>query len=184
MKCFIVIVCLVQIAFGAPAEQSIVDQTQQTIAKIQENAQAAVKQINTQLLEATGSSNNVDLLNRFQTGAETYAKNIKGVADQLSNQATESKQGVDAIIKSVATQLSESAANLLANNDQTKVTQLRSTFQNVIDQADSLNSRLQTEGTNIQSIFADTLSKLYENTLSAAKNVAQQIDAAQAPKTT
>ena len=38
-------------------------------------------------------------------------------------------------------------------------------------------------GTNIQSIFADTLSKLYENTLSAAKNVAQQIDAAQAPIT-
>jgi len=64
----------------------------------------------------------------------------------LQTQATENKQGVDAIIKSVATQLSESAAKLLANNDETKVTQLRSTFQNVIDQADSLNSRLQTEG--------------------------------------
>ena len=64
----------------------------------------------------------------------------------MQTQATENKQGVDAIIKSVVTQLSESAAKLLANNDETKITQLRSTFQNVIDQADSLNSRLQTEG--------------------------------------
>jgi hypothetical protein len=69
---------LFKIAFGAPSEQNIVEQTQQAIAKAQENAQAAVKQINTKLLEVSGASNNVDLLSRFQTGAESYAKDIKG----------------------------------------------------------------------------------------------------------
>lgn len=64
----------------------------------------------------------------------------------MSTQAASNKEGIDAAIKNIATSLSESAAKLLGNNDPTKVNQLQSTFTNVIAQADSLNSRLQTEG--------------------------------------
>lgn len=42
------------------------------------NTQAAVQQFNAKVLEVAGASNNVDLLSRVQTGAETYAKDIKG----------------------------------------------------------------------------------------------------------
>lgn len=67
-----------KIALGAPNQPTIAEQTQQTIDKIQHNAQQAVQQFNAKVLEVTGSNSNVDLLTRVQTNAETYAKDIKG----------------------------------------------------------------------------------------------------------
>lgn len=68
------------------------------------------------------------------------------MADQIQSRVAENQKDVDSMIKKIAAQISESASNLLGSNDPTKVNQLQSTFQNVIQQADSLNTRLQTEG--------------------------------------
>lgn len=64
---------------SAPAtEPSIVEQAQQTIAKVQQQANAAVTDFNAKVLQATNANSNVDLLSRVQTQSEAYANQLKG----------------------------------------------------------------------------------------------------------
>ncbi|KAG5682491.1 hypothetical protein PVAND_011842 [Polypedilum vanderplanki] len=170
--------CLFQIAISAPAEKSLAEQAQETIANVQKQAQDAVQQFNVKVLETVGVRNNEELVNTVQTRAQTYATQIKGVADQISAQAAQNKGQIDGVVQNIAKQISDSAAKILGNDDPAKVDQLQKTFTNVLDQANTLNTRLGEEGTSLQAIFNDALAKLYDNTINTAKSLAQQLDAA------
>jgi hypothetical protein len=64
---------------SAPAsEPTVVEQAQQTIAKVQQQANAAVTDFNAKVLQATGAKTNVDLLTSVQRQSETYANQLKG----------------------------------------------------------------------------------------------------------
>lgn len=63
---------------SAPAEPTIFDQAQQTIASIQEQATAAVTDLNSRFLEATGVKSNEALLTSVQQQGQTYANQIQG----------------------------------------------------------------------------------------------------------
>lgn len=98
-----------------------------------------------------------------------------GVADQITEQVSALKPGVEDFIGSIARQLSSTAANLLGE-DQGKVDKLQKSFSDVLTQTNTLNTKLQEQGAAAQSTFAETLQKLYDNTLQAAKKVAVQFD--------
>lgn len=59
-------------------QQNVIEQTQQAIANAQQQAAAAVSDVNQKFLEATGVKSNVDLLNSVQVQAQSYATQIKG----------------------------------------------------------------------------------------------------------
>lgn len=99
-----------------------------------------------------------------------------GVTDQLNEQATAQKTQVDDFVSSITKQIAESAASLLGNQDPAKVDQLQQTFNSVLQQTDLLNNQLKAQGSAAQTAIAETVSKLYDQTLVAAKNVAQQLD--------
>lgn len=98
------------------------------------------------------------------------------MTDQLIEQAGEQKTQIDSFIGSIAKQISETAANFLGDQDPAKVEKLQRTFSNVLEQTNSLNAKLQDEGSAVQSSFSETLKKLYDNTLKAAKDIATQLD--------
>lgn len=85
-------------------------------------------------------------MNTVQTRAQTYAQQIKGVADQINTQAASQKEQVDSTVQNIAKQISESAAKILGNNDPNQVQQIQQTFNNVLEQANSLNVQLKTQG--------------------------------------
>lgn len=78
---------------------------------------------------------------------------------------------------SILGQLATSASNLLGQQDPAKVEQLQGTFNNVLTQTKALQDQIDTQGAAAQQLFADTLGKLYEQTVASAKNVAAQLDA-------
>lgn len=102
-----------------------------------------------------------------------------GVADQITAQATQNKAQTDSIFSNIAKQLSDTAVNLLGNQDPAKVDQLQSSVNSVLSNTNSLRAELEKQGEAVQATFSDILSKLYGNTLETAKNVATQLDAAQ-----
>lgn len=57
---------------------TIVDQVQQNIAAVQEQATKAVKDLNEKVLQVSGAQNNVQLLESVQTQAQAYATQVKG----------------------------------------------------------------------------------------------------------
>jgi ABC-type transporter Mla subunit MlaD len=73
--------------------------------------------------------------------------------------------------------LTDSAANLLGQKDPAKVEQLQGTFNSVLTQTNALQAQLAAQGASVQTAFADTLGKIYENTLESAKKVANELDA-------
>lgn len=65
--------------FSAPNEQpNVVETVQQNIAAIQQQATAAVTDLNTKVLAAAGAKNNEQLLNSVQQQAQAYATQVKG----------------------------------------------------------------------------------------------------------
>lgn len=81
------------------------------------------------------------------------------------------------MFNSIVKQLADSAANLLGQQDPAKVEQLQGTFNSVLTQTNALQAQLAQQGAASQQVFAETLGKLYEQTLASAKNVAVQLDA-------
>jgi hypothetical protein len=64
---------------SAPNEQpTVIEQVQKNIASIQQQATAAVSDLNAKVLAATGTKSNQQLLNTVQTQAQTYATQVKG----------------------------------------------------------------------------------------------------------
>jgi hypothetical protein len=63
---------------SAPAEPTLFEQAQQTFASIQQQATAAVTDLNSRFLEATGVKSNEQLLNSVQQQGQTYANQIQG----------------------------------------------------------------------------------------------------------
>lgn len=57
---------------------SIVEQAQQNLNSLQEQAKAAVTSLNSKFLETTGIDNNVALLNTVEQQAQTFGAQIKG----------------------------------------------------------------------------------------------------------
>lgn len=102
---------------------------------------------------------------------------LLGVTDQINEQAAAHKTHVDSFVSSITKQIADSAASLLGNQDPAKVDQLQQTFNSVLEQTNSLNTQLKAQGDAAQSVFTDTISKLYDQTLVAARNVASQLDA-------
>lgn len=86
------------------------------------------------------------------------------------------KTQLDANFAAIAKQLSDTAANLIGGTDPAKIDSLRSSFGNVLDQTNALNTQLKQQGDAVSSALSDTIEKLYEQTLTSAKNVAIQLD--------
>lgn len=99
------------------------------------------------------------------------------MTDQINQKVAEQKTAADETFNSILKQLTDSTANLLGQKDPAKVEQLQGTFNNVLSQTNALQTQLAQQGAAAQEIFADTLGKLYENTLNSAKNFATQLDA-------
>lgn len=100
-----------------------------------------------------------------------------GYADQLGVQFAKQRHEADTMFGNLAKQISDTAAGFLGNNDPTKVDGLKSTFGNVLEQTNALNAQLQQQGAAAQAAFAETLGKLYQQTLDSANTLAQQLDA-------
>lgn len=63
---------------SAPNEPSLVEEVQNRVAAVQQQAQAAVKDLNEKVLKASGAQSNVQLLETVQTQAQSYATQVKG----------------------------------------------------------------------------------------------------------
>lgn len=72
--------------------------------------------------------------------------------------------------------MSDSAANLLGDNDPSKVGQLQNTFESVLGQTNALKAELEKQGATAQAAISETVAKLYDQTLQSAKSVAVQLD--------
>lgn len=164
--------------FSAPNQQeTVVEQVQKNIAAIQQQATQAVGDLNAKVLAATGAKNNEQLLSTVQTQAQSYAAQVKTVTDQINQKVAEQKGAVDTMFSQIVKNLADSAANLLGQQDPAKVEQFQGTFNNVLTQTNALQGELAKQGAAAQQTFAETLSKLYEQTLTSAKSFATQLDA-------
>lgn len=63
---------------SAPSEPTLVEEVQNRVAAVQQQAQAAVKDLNEKVLKASGAQSNVQLLETVQTQAQSYAAQVKG----------------------------------------------------------------------------------------------------------
>lgn len=176
------------------------EQVEQTVAKIQEQTQKAVADLNTRVLSAAGAKSNEELLTSVQSQVQTYANQIKGVAERIGTQIEDQRDQVGTNVGNLVKQLADSTAKILGNNDPNKVEQIQKTFTSVLDQTNQLQRSVQDQGKlsllfwkhfqlfffstggaiqkSLQDFFNDNLSKIYENTLKAATSVAQQLDTA------
>ncbi|CRK97535.1 CLUMA_CG010923, isoform A [Clunio marinus] len=180
MKFIIAVLCLVQIAFSAPNEPTFVEQAQQTLATVQQKATEAVADLNAKVLEATGLKSNQELLGSVQQQAETYATQIKGVAEKINEQVAAQKPQFEGFFTSITKQLIDSASSILGNEDPNKVQDLKRTFNNVLEQANALNSKITEQGNVASSALGETVGKLYQQTLESAKSLATQLDSSAA----
>lgn len=64
--------------FSAPAEKTIIEQAEENLSTVKEQATAAVVTVNQKLLEVTGSKSNAELLTSLQQQGENYVKEVKG----------------------------------------------------------------------------------------------------------
>lgn len=101
---------------------------------------------------------------------------LPGFADQLASFAGQQQQQSSSIFASVTKQLAEQAATLLSNNDPAKADQIKATFGNILESTDALNKQIQAQGAAATEGLKKTTAQLYEQTLTAAKNVATQLD--------
>lgn len=63
---------------SAPQQKPVIEQIQENVAALQQQATAAAGQANTKLLEVTGAKSNQELLANVQTQVQTYAGQVKG----------------------------------------------------------------------------------------------------------
>lgn len=68
---------------SAPQEKPVIEQIQENVAALQQQATAAASQANTKLLEVTGAKTNQELLGNVQNQIQTYAGQVKGEFSQL-----------------------------------------------------------------------------------------------------
>lgn len=101
---------------------------------------------------------------------------LPGFADQLASFAGQQQQQSSGIFASITKQLTEQAATLLSNNDPAKADQIRATFGNILESTDALNKQIQAQGAAATEGLKKTTAQLYEQTITAAKNVATQLD--------
>jgi hypothetical protein len=119
---------------------------QQTVAKIQEQSQKAVADLNTRVLTVAGAKSNEELLTSVQNQVQTYATQIKGVAERINLQAQDQRDQLGANVATLAKQLADSAAKVIGNNDPNKVEQIQKTFTSVLDQTNQLQKTVQDQG--------------------------------------
>lgn len=127
------------------AHQAINDGIATTLNSIQLESQKAVADLNARLLTFIGVKSNEELLNAVQTQAQSYASQIKGVADRINSQTKTQQEQIDGVVGTLAKQLSESAAKFLGN-DPTKADQVQKTFTTVLEQANNLQRTVQAQG--------------------------------------
>lgn len=77
--------------------------------------------------------------------------------------------------------LKENAASLLSGNDPAKAKQIEQSIGNILEQGNALNKQIQAQGDAASEALKKTTAQLYEQTLTAAKNVATQIDESKKP---
>jgi hypothetical protein len=142
----ITLLFLSQIAFSAPTEKTVVDQFQETFTSVRAKTTEAVNELQSKILEATGTKTNEELLGVVQTGAENYGTQIKNIAEQISTQLSSNKKIVDENVSQLAKQLGDSASKLIGNNDPAKVKEIQSTFDKVLETTNTLNARLLEQG--------------------------------------
>lgn len=63
---------------SAPAEKTIVEQAEETLASAKEQATVAVSAANQKLLEVAGAKSNTELLTTLQQQGESYVTQVKG----------------------------------------------------------------------------------------------------------
>lgn len=75
---------------SAPQTKPVIEQIQENVAALQQQATAAASQANTKLLEVTGAKTNQELLSSVQTQVQTYAGQVKGefISCNQENQLT------------------------------------------------------------------------------------------------
>lgn len=178
---------------SAPQEKPVIEQIQENVAALQQQATAAASQANTKLLEVTGAKTNQELLGNVQNQIQTYAGQVKGefsqllqrgwlkvcllgVADKINEQITAQKSTFNDQTAAIAKQLSDTAAGLLGNDDPAKVSQYQNSFGNVLTQANALNAQLQTQGEAAQTALLGLAGQLFEQIATSANSLVKQID--------
>lgn len=101
---------------------------------------------------------------------------IPEFASRLGDEATAQADKFTPDIKSLATSLSESAANLLSGGDKARSDELQKSYGNVLTQVGNIQSRFEAEGGNIQKTFENLFSQLLDTTRTSATNLAKQLD--------
>lgn len=178
---------------SAPQQKPVIEQIQENVAALQQQATAAAGQANTKLLEVTGVKSNQELLATVQTQVQTYAGQVKskfnqpyprktltvcflGVADKINEQITAQKSTFNEQTATIAKQLSDTAAGLLGNDDPAMVSQYQNTFGNVLQQASALNAQLQTQGEAAQTALLGLAGQLFEQISTSANSIVKQLD--------
>ena len=132
--------------------------------------------MNSKLLEVAGLKSNEELVNSVAAQSQAFSTQLKGTAEQINQQVASQKVETDGFVQGVANRISETAANL-AGPQNTQFEQIKSSFDQVLLQANQLNSQLQQQGANAQAALASTIENLFQNTLQSAKQIATQLDA-------
>lgn len=182
---------------SAPAEKTVIEQAEENLATVKEQAIVAVAAANQKLLEVAGAKSNTELLTSLHQQGETYVTQVKGThklnlwleislsskffsyvgyVDQLTEQTASSRTQVDSTFSSLLKGLSDLTAEFLSNNDPAQADKLKNTFDNVLTQTNELNKQLKEQGSAAQEALSGTVGKLYEKTVDTAKTIATQLD--------
>lgn len=179
---------------SAPQEKPVIEQIQENVAALQQQATAAASKANTKLLEVTGAKTNQELLGNVQNQIQTYAGQVKGelsqlllrwlynvayylgVADKIIEQITAQKATFNDQTAASAKQLSDTVAGLLGDNDPANVAQYQNSIGNVLTQANELNAQLQTQGEAAQTALLGLAGQLFEQIATSANSLVKQID--------
>lgn len=179
---------------SAPAEKTVVEQAQESLATAKEQATVAVSAANEKLLEVVGAKSNTELLTSLDEQGKTYVKQVKselnhteiknvifidflpGFVDELSEKTAPTRTQVSDSFTSLLTSLSDLTAEFLSNNDPAQADKLKNTFNNVLTQTNELSTQLKQQGEVAQEALSGTVGKLYEKTVDTAKTITNQLD--------